>query len=81
VIAKLPGRHLLLLAPAGDASLATAMQQMYETIPQDQVDADGNLVLLPATLGEGLSREQLERYQQRVVEFFDARLAQSGEPG
>jgi len=81
VIARLPGRHLLLLAPASDASLATAMQRMYETIPQDQVDADGNLVLLPATLGEGLTREQLERYQQRVVEFFDVRLAQSGEPG
>jgi pimeloyl-ACP methyl ester carboxylesterase len=74
VIGRLPGRHLLLLAPAGDSALAEAMQRMYESIP-DEADADGNLVILPATQGSGLYGDQLVRYQQRVAAFFDGRLA------
>lgn len=76
VIGRLPGRHLLLLAPAGDSALAAEMQRMYGTIP-DQQDADGNLVVLPATHTGGLYGEQLVRYQERVTAFFLDRLADS----
>jgi pimeloyl-ACP methyl ester carboxylesterase len=75
VIGRLPGRHLLLLAPAGDSVLAAEMQRMYGTIP-DQQDADGNLVVLPATHTGGLYGDQLVRYQERVSEFFLGRLAE-----
>jgi hypothetical protein len=49
------------------------MMRMYETVPE-QVDADGNLVVLPATLGDGLFAEQLENYHLRVTEFFESRM-------
>lgn len=74
VIGHLPGRDLLLVAPAGDSRLAEAMQKMYESIP-DQQDADGNLIILPATQGAGLFGEQLGRYHDRVTSFFAERLA------
>jgi len=73
VIGQLPGRDMLLLAPAQDSRLTSEMQGMYETIP-DQVDVDGNLVVLPATLGEGLNGEQMPRYLGRVSRFFETRL-------
>jgi pimeloyl-ACP methyl ester carboxylesterase len=75
VIGRLRGKHLLLLAPAGDSALAAEMQRMYGTIP-DQEDADGNLVILPATHTGGLYGEQLARYQERVCGFFLGRLAE-----
>jgi pimeloyl-ACP methyl ester carboxylesterase len=75
VIGRLPGRHLLLLAPAGDSALSAEMQRMYAAIP-DQEDADGNLVVLPATHTGGLYGEQLVRYQERVNAFFLGRLAE-----
>jgi pimeloyl-ACP methyl ester carboxylesterase len=73
VIGRLPGRHLLLLAPAGDSALAQAMERMYATIP-DEGDADGNLVVLPATQAGALYGDQLGRYHERVAGFFTARL-------
>jgi len=73
VIGHLPGRHLLLLAPAGDSPLAAAMERMYVSIP-DEGDADGNLVVLPATQAGALYGEQLGRYHERVAGFFAARL-------
>jgi pimeloyl-ACP methyl ester carboxylesterase len=73
VIGALPGRDFLFLVPAGDSALAEAMQRMYESIPA-QADADGNLVVLPATLGDGLYDEQLARYHERVSTFFVSRL-------
>lgn len=73
VIGSLPGRDFLFLVPAGDAALADAMQRMYESIPP-QADADGNLVVLPATQGDGLYDEQLARYHERVSAFFVTRL-------
>lgn len=75
VIGRLPGRHLLLLAPAGDSALAAEMQRMYGTIP-DQQDADGNLVVLPATHTGALYGDQLARYQERVTGFFLGRLSE-----
>jgi pimeloyl-ACP methyl ester carboxylesterase len=75
VIGRLPGRHLLLLAPAGDSALAEQMQLMYGSIP-DQQDADGNLVVLPATHTGGLYGDQLVRYQERVTGFFLGRLGE-----
>jgi len=48
---------------------------MVKKIP-DQIDSDGNLVVVPATLGEGLYGEQLGRYHERVTGFFSARLLQ-----
>ena len=76
VIGRLPGRDLLLLAPASDTSLADEMMRMYESVP-DQADADGNFVVLPATEVDGLFAADLTRYHDRVSEFFSARL---GEP-
>jgi pimeloyl-ACP methyl ester carboxylesterase len=73
VIGTLPGRDFLFLVPAGDTALALAMQRMYESIPA-QADADGNLVVLPATQGDGLYDEQMARYHERVSSFFVARL-------
>lgn len=77
VIERLVGRHVLLLAPKADAALVEEITRMYETIP-DQVDADGNLVVLGATQGDGLYGDALVRYHQRVVGFFLDRLADHG---
>ncbi len=76
VIPQLPGRDFLFLVPAGDAALADAMQRMYESIPP-QADVDGNLVILPATQGDGLYDDQLTRYHDRVAGFFVTRLRKS----
>lgn len=76
IIGNLPGRHLLLLAPAGDSTLAAEMQRMYERIP-DQEDADGNLVVLPATRADALYGSHVDRYHERVAGFFAARLDES----
>jgi len=76
VIGALEGRDLLLLAPAADAALTAEMQRMVERIPE-QPDVDGNLVVLPATQGDGLYGEQLGRYHERVAEFFLQRLART----
>ncbi len=72
-IAALAGRDLLMLAPASDSALMDEMREMLEKIPE-QVDSDGNLVVVPATLGEGLYGEQLGRYHDRVTGFFRSRL-------
>lgn len=74
-IDQLIGRHLLLLAPQGDERLVEEMREMYETIPE-QIDADGNLVILPATQLDRLSADHLALYQARVREFFVDRLGQ-----
>ncbi len=76
IIGDLVGRDLLLLAPAGDARLASEIQRMYEAVP-DQADADGNLIVLPATHGDGLYADQLSRYHERVSEFFESRLGRA----
>lgn len=76
IVGRLTGRDLLLLAPASDSALMDEMRKMVQRIP-DQVDADGNLVVVPATLGEGLYGEQLGRYHERVVDFFTTRLLQA----
>ena len=72
-VTRLIGRDLLLVAPAEDAVLTSHMKRMYDGIPQ-QVDVDGNLVLLPATQSQGLFGDDLVRYHERVVGFFDSRL-------
>jgi pimeloyl-ACP methyl ester carboxylesterase len=69
----LVGRDVLLVAPATDAALAREMEAMYDAIPE-QRDADGNLVLLPATRHDGTYGEDLEIYETRVAEFFWSRL-------
>jgi len=70
------GRDLLLLAPAGDSDLASAMESMYASIP-DQRDVDGNLVLLPATQSQGLYGGDVARHHRRVAEFFMTRFPKS----
>lgn len=75
VIGDLLGRDMLLVASESDERLAAEMMRMYETVP-DQIDVDGNLVVLPATLGDGLYAEQLDSYQVRVTEFFESRMIQ-----
>jgi len=74
-IGELSGRDLLMLAPASDSALMAEMRDMVVKIP-DQIDADGNLVVVPATLGEGLYGRQLGRYHDRVSRFFETRLLQ-----
>ena len=72
-VGELTGRDLLMLAPASDSALMDEMREMVQKIP-DQIDADGNLVVVPATLGEGLYGAQLRRYHERVIGFFASRL-------
>jgi pimeloyl-ACP methyl ester carboxylesterase len=71
---RLLGRDVLLVAPASDSSLASAMRKMYETIPV-QRESDGNLITLPATSAEGLFGAEVERYHSRICAFFESRLS------
>jgi pimeloyl-ACP methyl ester carboxylesterase len=68
------GRDLLLLAPAGDPELTAEIQQMVESIPV-QLEVDGNMLVLPATLADGLYGEDLERHHEQVARFLDERLS------
>jgi hypothetical protein len=79
-LGRLVGRDVLLIAPAGDAELATEMERMYASIP-DQRDGDGNLVVLPATQLDGLYGEAATRHRERVVEFLRTRLEQQEKRG
>jgi hypothetical protein len=72
-LARLTGRDVLLLAPAGDPRLAGEIERMYASIPA-QRDAEGNLIVLPATHAAGLFGEDAIRHRERVVEFLRGRL-------
>ncbi len=74
VVPLLTSRDLLFVAPAGDATLAAEMQRMYASVPE-QRDADANLIVLPATRTSHLYGEELDRYNRRITEFFEKRLA------
>ncbi len=74
VLEDLMGRDTLLVASEGDAELGSKIKVMYERIPE-QTDVDGNLVILPATHGEGLYGSDLVLYHERITAFFDNRLA------
>lgn len=74
-VGELTGRDLLMLASASDSALLEEMREMVQRIP-DEVDADANLIVVPATLGDGLYGEKLGRYHERVIGFFAARLLQ-----
>jgi pimeloyl-ACP methyl ester carboxylesterase len=67
------GRDVLLLAPAGDPELTAEIQRMVESIP-DQPEVDGNMVVLPATQGDALYGEDLDRHREQVASFLDHRL-------
>lgn len=73
VLPGLVGRHVLLIAPAGDTRLADAMEAMYASIPE-QREADGNLVVLPATRVDSVGGRSLTHYEERVLEFLRRRL-------
>jgi pimeloyl-ACP methyl ester carboxylesterase len=73
VLPALAGRDLLLVSPAGDSRLDDAMKAMYATLPERR-DSERNLITLPATRASGLGADDLARYHQRVVEFFESRL-------
>lgn len=75
ILPNLMGREMLLVAPAGDTALASAMQRMYDSIPQSRDGSEINLITLPATRASGLYGPELERYHARVGEFFESRLA------
>ena len=75
VIGQLLGRDMLLVASESDERLAGEMMRMYETVP-DQIDADGNLVVLPTAHGDGLFAERLDSYHVRVTDFFESRMVQ-----
>jgi pimeloyl-ACP methyl ester carboxylesterase len=67
------GRDVLLLAPAGDPELTAEIQRMVESIPE-QREVDGNMVVLPATQGDALYGEDLDRHREQVARFLDHRL-------
>jgi pimeloyl-ACP methyl ester carboxylesterase len=73
VLGTLLGRHVLLLAPANDPDLGGEIRAMFERVPE-QVDADGNLVVVPRTQAQGLYGEDLAVHHERVVSFFVERL-------
>lgn len=73
-VPRLVGRHLLLVAPAGDAALAVELERIYAGIPE-QKDADGNLVTLPGSVRGELYGEDLSRSHRKVREFLEDRLA------
>lgn len=69
----LRGRDVLLLASERDEERARFMREAYEALPQSK-NAEGNLVVRPATFADGLagpSREELQRY---LEEYFRTRL-------
>jgi len=72
------GRDLLLLAPANDPRLTVEIQRMVQSIPE-QRNADGNMVVLPASHGDGLYGEALERHRRQVATFFEERLVPAAE--
>jgi pimeloyl-ACP methyl ester carboxylesterase len=71
---RLLGRDLLLLASADRPELTAEIQRMVESIPE-QPEVDGNMVVLPATQGDGLYGEDLDRYREQVSRFFKSRLS------
>jgi alpha-beta hydrolase superfamily lysophospholipase len=73
VVARLRGRDLLLLAPAGDAELTAEIQRMVESIPV-QPEVDGSMLVLPATLPDGLYGEHLGHHREQVARYLDDRL-------
>ncbi len=73
-LSGLLGRDILFLAPEGDQALVAWTKEMYHSVPE-QADADGNLMLLPATQSSGLYGEHLGEYHERVAGFFRARLS------
>jgi pimeloyl-ACP methyl ester carboxylesterase len=75
IIGRLPGRDMLLLAPEDDAELSAELKKMYLSIP-DQTDADGNLIVVPATQTEALYGARLEEYNNLVATFFEQRLGE-----
>lgn len=72
-LTRLVGRDMLMVAPAGDAPLATAMQEMYRSVPEQQ-DADANLITLPSTGTGTLYGKDLGLYHRKVIRFLAARL-------
>jgi alpha-beta hydrolase superfamily lysophospholipase len=74
VLPHLLSRDLLFVAPAGDTALAAEMQRLYASVPE-QRDVDANLIVLPATRSSHLYGEELDRYNRRITEFFQKRLA------
>jgi hypothetical protein len=73
IVPGLIGRDLLFVAPAGDTKLATAMEQMYTSVPE-QEDADGNLVTLPSTGTGPLYGPESDMYRDKVMEFLMSRI-------
>jgi len=73
-LSHLLGRDVLLVALESDPMLTAEIKSMYETIPE-QIDVDGNLLLLPATQAVGLYGNERTLYQERVARFFRHRLS------
>jgi pimeloyl-ACP methyl ester carboxylesterase len=72
-LSRLQGRDVLLLGSSSDDALLREIKRMYHDLPQGP-DAEGNLVLLPATLRDGVLGDQLTRYNERVSRFLVDRL-------
>ncbi len=74
LLPRLASRDLLLVAPAGDTALSAEMQKLYASVPE-QREVDANLVVLPSTRTSHLYGDELDRYNRRITEFFQQRLA------
>lgn len=73
VLARMTGRSVLLVAPAGDGRLDRAMKGMYDGLPERR-DFERSFLTLPATESTGLSADDLARYHQHIVQYFSLRL-------
>lgn len=75
-LARLSGRHVLMLADATEPARAEAMKRMVAEIPESR-DGEGNLVTLPGTASGRLYGENSDRYRARVVAFLHEHLHRS----
>lgn len=74
VLPQLSDREMLLMASEKDPFAISDMQRMVNSLAV-RPDIDGNLLVLPAVLGEGLYGAQREAHHRQVVEFLVERLA------
>ena len=74
VLRRLTGRDTLLVASETDLDLRREIKRIYDGMPE-QIDVDGNLVILPVTQHDGLYGDHLVEYHERVGNFYDTRLA------
>lgn len=73
VLPRLFGRDIVLVAPSGDPALATAIESLFRSLPEER-GCEANLVTLPEeAAGVGSADRGIAR-DARIASFFAARL-------